>query len=120
MNSQGYGVNAPYLYPNIITLICEKQYERRFIISRCVLHCNLHSKAYHGFILEKEEQRMNGQSSQSKATRKYEASHGWMSKTYKLKRETVEKFAAACEKAGVSQAGQLMKMMNQFIEEHRN
>lgn len=63
---------------------------------------------------------MREQSPQSKATRKYEASHGWMSKTYKMKRETVEAFAEACEKAGVSQAGQLMNMMKQFIEEHRD
>lgn len=56
-------------------------------------------------------------SRQTIATRKYEAKAGWMSKSYKMKRETVEAFAAACEKAGVSQAGQLMKMMNEFIEE---
>lgn len=40
-----------------------------------------------------------------------------MSKSYKMKRETVEAFAEACNKAGVSQAGQLMKMMNEFMEE---
>lgn len=40
-----------------------------------------------------------------------------MSKSYKMKRETVEAFAEACNEAGVSQAGQLMKMMNEFIEE---
>lgn len=55
-------------------------------------------------------------SKQSIATRKYEAKAGWMSKTYKLKRETVEEFAEACDKAGVSQAGQLTKMMNDFIK----
>lgn len=55
---------------------------------------------------------------QSIATRKYEAKAGWMSKTYKLKRETVEGFAKACEKAGTSQAAQLTKMMNEFIEKH--
>lgn len=55
-------------------------------------------------------------SRQSIATRKYEEKAGWMSKTYKLKRETVEAFAAACEKAGVSQAGQLTKMMTEFAE----
>lgn len=55
-------------------------------------------------------------SKQSIATRKYEAKAGWMSKTYKLKRETVEAFAEACDKAGVSQAGQLTKMMNDFIK----
>lgn len=56
-------------------------------------------------------------SKQSIATRKYEAKAGWMSKSYKMKRETVEAFAEACNEAGVSQAGQLMKMMNEFIEE---
>ncbi len=56
-------------------------------------------------------------SKQTIATRKYEEKAGWMSKSYKMKRETVEAFAAACEKAGVSQAGQLMKMMREFIEE---
>lgn len=56
-------------------------------------------------------------SKQSIATRKYEAKAGWMSKSYKMKRETVEAFAEACNKAGVSQAGQLMKMINEFIEE---
>ena len=43
---------------------------------------------------------------QSKATRKYEAKAGWMSKTYKLKREVVERFAQACEKQGVSQVSE--------------
>lgn len=57
-------------------------------------------------------------SKQSIATRKYEKKAGWMSKSYKMKRETVEAFAVACEKAGVSQAGQLMKMMNEFIAQH--
>lgn len=56
-------------------------------------------------------------SKQSIATRKYEEKAGWMSKSYKMKRETVEAFAEACNKAGVSQAGQLMKMMNEFMEE---
>ena len=42
---------------------------------------------------------------------------GYVSKSYKLKKETVEAFANACQKAGVSQAGQLTKMMNEFIEE---
>lgn len=54
---------------------------------------------------------------QTIATRKYEAKAGWVSKSYKLKKELVEEFALACEKAGVSQAAQLSMMMKQFIEE---
>ena len=56
-------------------------------------------------------------SRQSIATRKYEEEAGWMSKTYKLKREVVETFAEACEKTGVSQAGKLTELMKGFIEE---
>ena len=55
-------------------------------------------------------------STQSKATRKYEAKIGLISKSYKLKQEVVETFAKACNKAGVSQASQLTKMMTEFIE----
>ncbi len=54
---------------------------------------------------------------QTVATRKYEQKAGWLSKSYKLKRELVEQFADACERAGVSQAGQISKMMSAFVEE---
>lgn len=42
---------------------------------------------------------------------------GLVSKSYKLKDELVREFADACTKAGVSQAGQLSRMMREFIEE---
>ena len=42
---------------------------------------------------------------------------GYVSKSYKLKKTLVDAFADACDRAGVSQAGQLTKMMNAFIEE---
>lgn len=54
---------------------------------------------------------------QSVATRKYEQKTGYVSKSYKLKKELVEQFAKACDKAGVGQATQLTKMMKEFIEE---
>lgn len=54
---------------------------------------------------------------QTVATRKYEAKAGWISKSYKLKKELVEEFASACEKTGVSQAAQLSMMMKAFIDE---
>lgn len=56
-------------------------------------------------------------SNQAKATRKYEAKVGLVSKSYKLKKEVVEAFANACEKRGVSQSGQLTAMMQAFIDE---
>lgn len=57
---------------------------------------------------------------QSVATRKYEKKAGWVSKSYKLKKEVVDKYAEACKKAGVSAAGQLTKMMKEFIKEVNN
>lgn len=42
---------------------------------------------------------------------------GLISKSYKLRRELTEEFATACDVAGVSQAGQISKMMRQFIDE---
>ena len=48
---------------------------------------------------------------------KWNAKAGLISKSYKLKRELVEQFAVACDKAGVSQAGQITRMMEKFIEE---
>lgn len=57
---------------------------------------------------------------QTVATKKYEKKAGWVSKSYKLKKGVVEDFAQACEKAGVSQAAQITKMMNEFIEKVNN
>lgn len=54
---------------------------------------------------------------QTIATQKYTAKTGWISKSYKLKKELVHEFALACEKAGTSQAAQLSLMMKQFIKE---
>lgn len=41
-------------------------------------------------------------------------------KSYKLKKDVVEEYSAACKKAGVSAAGQLTKMMKEFIDEVNN
>lgn len=46
---------------------------------------------------------------------RWNAKAGLISKSYKLKKEVVEQFAEACERAGVSQAGQLTIMMLDFI-----
>lgn len=51
---------------------------------------------------------------------KWNEKAGLISKSYKLKRDVVEQFAEACDKAGVSQAGQLTKMMREFINEQNS
>lgn len=53
---------------------------------------------------------------QTTATEKYAAKAGLVSKSYKLKKKLVEEFAAACNKENVSQAAQLTKMMQEFID----
>lgn len=51
---------------------------------------------------------------------RYQKKAGWVSKSYKLKKDLVEQFAEACGKAGVSQAGQISEMMKDFIEKTEN
>lgn len=55
-------------------------------------------------------------SKQTLRNKRYQDKAGWISKSYKLKREVVEAFAEACDRAGVSQAGQLSKMMKEYAE----
>lgn len=50
---------------------------------------------------------------------RWNAKAGYVSKSYKLKKDVVERFAKACEAAGVSQAGALTKFMNEFSEQHK-
>lgn len=57
--------------------------------------------------------------SQTIATEKYQKNAGYMAKTFKIKRELAEQFAEACDKTGVSQAGQISKMMNEFINQNK-
>lgn len=54
---------------------------------------------------------------QTIATEKYSKKAGWISKSYKLKKEVVDEYAQACKRAGVSAAGQLTTMMKKFTEE---
>ncbi len=48
---------------------------------------------------------------------KWNEKAGLISKSYKLKRELTEEFALACDAAGVSQAGQISRMMREFIKQ---
>ena len=59
-------------------------------------------------------------SKQTLRNERYQKKAGWVSKSYKLKKEVVDAYAEACEKAGVSAAGQLTKMMKEFFEKVNN
>lgn len=58
-------------------------------------------------------------SKQTERNARYQKKAGWISKSYKLKKDIVESYAEACEAAGVSQAGKLMELMKKFIEEQK-
>ena len=57
---------------------------------------------------------------QTIASRKYQQKVGLIAKSYKLKRELADRFAEACNKAGVSQAAKISELMEQFIQEQNN
>jgi hypothetical protein len=63
---------------------------------------------------------MSNPKPQTIATRKYQQKVGIISKSYKLKRELTERFAEACDAAGVSQAAQISKLMEEFIASQKN
>lgn len=54
---------------------------------------------------------------QTIASEKYQKKAGYKVKGFKLKGDVAERFAEACEKARVSQAEQITKMMEEFIKE---
>lgn len=51
---------------------------------------------------------------QTKATSKYQAKAGYMTKGFKLKRELVQEFEEACKRNGVSQASVLSEFMREY------
>ena len=54
---------------------------------------------------------------QTEATKRYREKIGVISKSYRPKKELTEKFAQACQQNGVSQASQISKMMQAYIDE---
>ena len=57
---------------------------------------------------------------QTVASQKYQIKAGYAAKSYKLKKEVAEEFAAACEKMNVSQSAQLTEMMMEFVNRSRD
>ena len=43
--------------------------------------------------------------------------NNYIAKSFKMRRELADEFKVACDKAGVSQSGQIVKMMKNFISE---
>lgn len=47
---------------------------------------------------------------------KWDEKAGMISKTYKVNKDTAERFQQACKTKGISMSKQLTKMMNEYIE----
>ena len=56
-------------------------------------------------------------SKQTIATERYRKKNGIITENFKLKKELVEAYAEACRTAGVSQTGQIAKLMQGFIDD---
>lgn len=54
---------------------------------------------------------------QTRATDKYQKKAGYKVKGFKLKGDIADRFADACNKAGVSQAAKITELMECFINE---
>ena len=54
---------------------------------------------------------------QTIASDKYQKKAGYKTKAFKLKGDTADRFARACEKAGVSQAAKITELMQLFIDQ---
>lgn len=48
-------------------------------------------------------------------TKKYQEKVGYISKSYKLKKDVTDRFAEACEKNGESQAAVITRLMEAYI-----
>ena len=57
---------------------------------------------------------------QTKASEKYQKKAGYSVKGFKLKGDVADRFAAACDAAGISQAAKITELMEQFIKEQNN
>ena len=51
---------------------------------------------------------------------KWDAKAGYICKSFKMYKSLADDFKAACEKKGVSQAAQISKLMQGFIDEVNN
>lgn len=43
----------------------------------------------------------------------------YIAKSFKMRKALADEFKVACDRAGVSQSGQIVKMMQEFIDQHK-
>lgn len=50
---------------------------------------------------------------------RWDRKNHYMTKGFKMRKELADEFKEACERAGVSQSGQIIKMMQEFIDQNK-
>lgn len=50
---------------------------------------------------------------------KWNEKNGYISKSYRMRKELADEFKEVCEAVGVSQSGQIVKMMTDFIKKNK-
>lgn len=50
---------------------------------------------------------------------KWNREHGYITKGYRMRRELADEFKEVCERVGVTQSGQIVKMMTDFIQKNK-
>lgn len=56
---------------------------------------------------------------QTEASKRYQKKVGLIAKSYKLKKDLAEEFAALCKEQGVSQSALVTEWIKQYIKEHK-
>ena len=46
--------------------------------------------------------------------------NGYVAKSFKMRKSLADEFKDVCEKKGISQSGQIVKMMTEFIEQNKD
>lgn len=63
---------------------------------------------------------MENEAKKERPQDRYNKKNNLAAKTYRLNKDIAERFKEACDIAGVSQASQLTKMMQEFVERVEN
>lgn len=50
---------------------------------------------------------------------RWDKKNGYTAKSFKMRKALADEFKKTCEKIGVSQSGQVVRMIQEFIEENR-
>ena len=51
---------------------------------------------------------------------RWDKKNGYIAKSFKMRQSLADEFKATCDRLGISQSGQIVKMMTDFIEQNKD